>query len=166
MSQPTPFDLEVVINDAEGKPHSYQIRSHPTAEGLDLMVELVGLGAEPIGRLIEGALKAEDVAGMLGRALSGAVEEGEVGAGDVSALGSALQGLDLAAVGRDLRGVLATAKAAPLLQRLVRHSFRDGQSLAHPPHFAAAYQRNYFELLQAAWQVIRVNRFFPLPGIS
>lgn len=160
-----PYAGEVTLKDADGKEHRYQVMAHPTDDGIDIMFELLGLAGEPIGRLAESALKGGDLLDMVQRALQGAVSEGGVSAEDMGEIAGALQSLDLSGAGRDLRTALASTEGRPLLKRILAHTWRDGVHLANGVGFGSAYQRNYLEMLQAAWCVIRINRFFPLPGI-
>jgi len=50
-----------------------------------------------------------------------------------------------------------------LIAALLRYTQRDGVQLSGVA-FDKAYQRNYFELTAALWEVITANRFLPLPA--
>lgn len=138
------------LNDGQGQAHRYTCALHPPSrDGVALALDLAALGLEPVARLAQGVLKdakVESVQALL----------------DDKTL---FERLDLAKVGADLRAALLMPQAATLPRRLLSNTTRDGKDLGTDFAFDEAYAGNYLELAKALWEVVRANRFLPLPGI-
>lgn len=76
--------------------------------------------------------------------------------------GALAGGLD-AEIGPAIRGALASMKP-DLLARLLAQTHRDGIALNGGVPLEQAYRGNYAEAWAAAWEVIKHNGFFELPG--
>ena len=125
------------IADRDGVEHDYLIVLHPASEGEELMWQLAAMAGESLGGLRAGALGGQGL--------------------DADA--------DFAAMGRDLANALRRTNMGDFRAKVLKHATRDGQALANPINFNAAYQANYGELLKAIREVLRVNRLFPGPGM-
>lgn len=159
-------DHDFVIKDAEGVPHRYEMTGHPPIQGQAIMWQLLALGAEPLGRLADLALTSDELLGQVRAALAApAPADAEAAESTtLSDLAAVAKTLDLARLGRDVKSAILSADMPKLTRDVLQFTTRDGASLASDIHFAAAYKRNYGELLQAVWQVVQANRFLPLPG--
>lgn len=136
------------LKDADGKVHHYQTPALGVEEGQVVFWELVAAGAEPL---------AQAAAAIVSNNGKGTLEQ--IMALPFEAL---LADVDLGGFGRSLRSTIMSMDMAALRKRLLRDVIRDGQQLADPDQLDAAYRRNHWELAQALWEVIRLNRFFPL----
>jgi hypothetical protein len=138
---------QFTLKDADGNEHAYQLVLHDAMMGQKIMWDLVALSGETLGGLMQSLLENEvgSIAGLLDKQ-----------AADLATL------VDWAGVGRDIAAAVGKANMPELTTLLLRHTTRDGNSLANPVHFNQAYQANYFELGQALWQILRENRFLPL----
>lgn len=138
---------EFNLIDAKGKPHTYLVQPHPAGEGTRLVLQVMGMAAEPLGRLLEGKL-----ADLIERFASGAL--------DMDAkVADELKDVAWSAVAGDLRRVLADVDGTKLIRDVLRYTTRDGQRLADDGAYDFAYQQNYLELLKAVAQVIQINGF-------
>ncbi|RAL23053.1 hypothetical protein DL240_09205 [Lujinxingia litoralis] len=141
---------ELTIVDAKGTPHSYHIQPHPAGEGTRLVLQVMSLAAEPLGRLLESKL-----ADMMNR-----FAEGEFGADtELSSLGAELGDIEWHAIAGDLRRVIAEVDGTRLIRDLLKYTRRDGKALGEQGNYDLAYQQNYLEMLKAVVQVIRINGF-------
>lgn len=141
---------ELSLCDAQGKPHTYAIQPHPAGEGTRLVLQLMAMAAEPLGRLLESKL-----AELITKFSSGELDMDT----DVKSLAGELGDVAWSQVAGDLRRVLADVDGPALIRDLLRYTTRDGQKLAEPGAYDVAYQQNYIELLKAAAYVIQVNGF-------
>jgi len=73
---------------------------------------------------------------------------------------------DLSAFGDTISKALASPELVGLIRDTLSNTMRAGKALSNDLDFDAAYLGNYMELYQALWNVIRLNRFLPLPGTS
>lgn len=140
------------LTDSSGKPHTYTVQPHPAGEGTRLVITLMGLAGEPLGRVLNSNL-----AGLVGK-----VQSGEVNL--ESNVNDLLQDIDFSSVARDLRLALAAVDGLQLFQDLLKYTHRDGYPLAESGHYDAAFQQNYGELLKAVWEVIKRNGFLGFIG--
>lgn len=150
------------LTGADGNVHQYELTPHTADEGLIIVYRLMGLGAEPVGRLVQGVLESGEVIGKIGDAFN------EGGSAAVMSLDwtDLAKALDVSGLGKALGEVLATGAAPELTREILKHARRDGQALNTTVGFGAAYRQNYAEMLAAVWRVITINRFLALPGIS
>ena len=139
--------------------HSYLVQEHPAGEGMEIMYELLGLGAPTVLGLAAAAIKSEELLRAVLEAMKGV--DSEVTMGD---LGGMLSSLDLGSAGAELGKAIGTGKAPGLTKKILSRTHRDRQPIARC--FDTAYQANYAELLQAVWKVCTINRFFPVPSMS
>lgn len=145
--------ISFTLADADGKTHTYEVIPHPPTEGSRIMWVLVGLGAEPLGRLAKGLLGSADLKSL--RATLDAPD----------GVGKLLAAIDPAELAGDIRRSLATVPLDRLGADILSRTSRDGKNLANSLNFDAAYVRNYGELLRALWEVVKANRFLSLPGM-
>ena len=152
-----PFPIRFQLADADGQVHAYEATPHPPTEGMAVAYTLLALGAEPLGAAMASVLTAAGDAGIT--RLSDLLDA------DVGDLANAV---DFGALGRAVRDAVATGGMPRLTRDLLSRTFRDGKPLNVDVHFNAAFACNYFELAQAAWQLVQHNRFMPplptLPG--
>ena len=130
---------KVEITDRDGNPHDYMIVLHSAMEGEPLMWQMAAMAGESLG-------------GVLAAALGGGGLDSDI---------------DFGAAGRDIANALKGNNMPAFRRDVLKHTTRDGKSLADPVAFNAAYQANYGELLKALREVLRVNRLFPgldMPG--
>ena len=139
--------IELVLTDADGKPHTYTIVPFGATEGSAVLWQLLAMGSEPIARLASGALAAGD--GMSLRALMD----------DPAVLDRMRKTIDIAGVGADIRSTIRSTNMQAIQASLVSRCTRDAKSLANPTHFDVAFARNYIELGKLLWEVIKLNRF-------
>jgi hypothetical protein len=145
--------ITFTLTDADGKTHTYEVIPHPPTEGSRIMWSLVGLGAEPLGRLIKGLFAAGEI-----KNLRAALDASD-------GVGKLLAAIDPAELAGDIRRSLATVALDKLGRDILSRTSRDGRNLANDLHFDAAYTRNYSELLRSLWEVVKANRFLSLPGM-
>jgi hypothetical protein len=137
------------LTDSNGEAHAYLVTLHPVDEGQRILWALVALGGEPIGALMQGALgKMIAEGGTLGDLLDAGADE-------------AVARVDWSAVGRDLANAVRQTDMGALAKQILKHTTRDGQALANPAVFNAAYRANYSEYFRALWAVLQANRFLP-----
>lgn len=150
------------LADADGEIHNYEVHPHDAETGQVIVWRLLALGAEPLGRLAQGALES----GALVEQLTETYQTG--GAAALMELDTTelAKSLDLAGMGEAIGQVLAQGKAPELTREILKQTHRDGQPLNTSVAFGNAYRRNYGEMIAAVWKVVGINRFLPLPGIS
>ena len=139
------------LEDADGKPHRYEVQPHPPTEGTNIMLALIAFGAEPFAAVVSSAFAVEDFfagGATLGDALDLDVE-GLVGK------------LDWSRVGADLKKSILSMPLGSMIRDILARTWRDGSPLSNDVHYNAAYTRNYLEQMRAVWEVANVNRFFP-----
>jgi len=128
------------LNDAEGAAHAYVCTPHDTTSASPICIELLAAFAPMIAEL--------------------------------AALSAAKRGIDveLEEVFKDpdvLRGLAGQLSAGlpKLSQQTIRSLFtfctRDGEQLRDRGAYDAAYAGNMFEFIQAAVQIVKVNKFLP-----
>ena len=160
--------------DARGNAHDYTVSPHPTSEGSMLVVRLLGMVGDPIGKLASSNLDViidlipEIIEEFQKRERAGEEMQDEDFVaflkdrlGDLSDLD-----LDLAGILRDVQGAIFAAGGDEFLKSLLKHTYRDGNPLSNGKNYDTAYQANYQELFLAVWKVIKVNGFLPSWGIS
>jgi hypothetical protein len=140
--------FEFTARDAQGAEHHYSCPYIPTEEGIDISLWLLA----NLGSLVSGILP--DIIGKL-------ADGGSVA--DVD-LGSAFSSESLTAAGSQWKAALLSPDARRILKILLRYGARDGAPLASA--WQAAYQGNYGEMIIAAFEIIKANRFFSFPGMS
>lgn len=143
------------LRDADGVEHSYQTIAHPADEGERLFWALLALAGPSVGALAQAALTGPLLA-----------EGGSLASIADRPISDLLEGVDFGAVGREVAAALSTPQALALSRDLLRHTTRDGTPLHNPAMRAQAYTRNYSEMVRALMEIVRFNRFFPLPGAS
>jgi hypothetical protein len=154
-------NAQFVIKDADGNDRRYEVTPHNAVQGQAIMWDLVALGAEPVARLADSALKSEEVVAGLASALASGGVGKLLDGGAVELLG----GIDLGAVGADVKRAIVSMPMQRLTRDILRHTTREGRALSDDTVFGLAYQANYGELLRAVWEVVKINRFLSLPGI-
>lgn len=151
------------LRDAKGKPHRYDVDLHPASEGQVIVWTLIGLAAEPFGRLAADLVTGDEILAALSE-----MKGGDAGGvlDDPAALAKLLERVDMARIGADVRKALTSGLNAPeLTTQILRYTLRDGTPLDDPQTFSNAYRGNYGELLSALLRIVRENGFFPLSGI-
>lgn len=143
-----------VLKSQRGTEHSYSVQPHPASEGTRLVLTLMGLAGEPLGRLFQS--KAAELITQF--------QAGEVSLD--SDLGGLLQSVPWAEVARDVRTALASVDGQQLFLDILKYTLRDNQQLSSSGVFDIAYQQNYIELLRAVWKVVEVNGFLGFIGSS
>lgn len=147
--------VTVMVAGSDGTEHEYRIMLFDVDEGFELMFQLASLGGGALGALLQSGV---------GAFISADKPWSEFMDSDVSTL---VAGVDFAEFGSQLAAQLGRSKESlALLKRLLRSTWRDGQDLRNPVHWAKIYRGNQTEALVAAFHVIRVNRLFPLPATS
>jgi hypothetical protein len=141
------------LTDADGKVHSYTVTLHPVDDGQRIMWRLLGAGAEPLARLLDGVAKSPDVLAKIGAAMGNK--------GDRTQVADLVAGLNIAGVGADVRAVITSIDMSALVVDLLACTYRDDQPMRDPHARNAAYRGNYAEMLRACWEVVRYNRFLP-----
>lgn len=156
---------EFSLEDADGRVHKYLLHPHPAEEGMELLFELIGIGAPTVLGGMAELFKSEDmVSGLFDAVRSMVGPEGAASAAtssDWSEFANLVGKLDVAKVGREITFAMSTGKAPKLVRRLLAKAHRDGKPLRDDGTFSVAYQANYWEMLQAVQEVCKVNRFFP-----
>jgi len=154
----------LTLRASDGTEHAYTCTLHSADEGMPIALALMGKVARPVLEGIEALARSGDL--LTG--LEGIDLDAEGGAGKLLGL---VAGAELGGLGGALEAALATPGLEGLIYRVLQHTKRDGKALIGPNgrptvEFMAAYQANYREALSAAVQVVRLNGFLPLPGIS
>lgn len=138
------------LTDADGDVHEYACQPHPAGEGTRLVVEVMSLAAEPIGRLLESKLTD----------LIEQFQTGEITLDDeIGELAGELQTVEWSKVAGDLRRVIAETNSPQLIAEILKYTKRDGQPLANSGVYDTAYQQNYLEMLKAVAKVVQINGF-------
>lgn len=127
------------IHDREGNLHEYKIYPQKPTDVLPDVLQLLAMGAEPLARLIQIYLDAEEV--------------------DETQLDQFAAQLDWSKLGQDVRSALQTLDPA-IARRLFRGVLRDGADLSVDKVYDAAYQANWSEYFKALWAIIQANGFF------
>lgn len=152
--------IKFTVNDAHGEPHSYEVTPHPPDEGTRFALTVSATGGEALGRLITNKNLS---------ALLDAWEGGKISLdGDIGQLRGLLEDmgeLNLGAMVADLRSVIAANGDADFLKAILKHAFRDGERITSAT-YNQWYARNYRELFEAAFRVIKANGFLVFGGIS
>lgn len=148
----------LVLLDRNGQSHTYIIAPHNPLEGMAIVQQLAGLGLEPLARTLEGALP--QLLPLLGK---------NKGAPSAEQLEAVIGNLKLGEAMASLSSGFAKLPSA-LIRQILAHTTRDGKLMGGSAEinldFDAAYRANYGELLRAVWEVIGVNGFLPVSGIS
>jgi hypothetical protein len=155
-----PFQL----TDAHGNVHDYVCQEHPAGEGMEIMFELLGMGAPSLLSLLGAAMSNGDGVRALLGAL-GAQSDEDAPPLDEDELAKLVRGIDLTLVSGELARVLGSKRGPALARAILARTHRDTHPLSGR-HLDVAYQANYAELLQACWKVCQINRFFPVPSTS
>ena len=149
--------METTIHDQDGAPHAYQIHDIPGSQ-LALVqsrcAAVVGIAA--MSGIADGLAE-------IGPAMQAAMRDGKPG--DLQALIAKHAGPEAAGrFGRHLMAVLAHADWGRLLMQLCAYATRDGVRLDTAAAYDAAYRRNPWEPVIAAFQTARHNGLFALPA--
>jgi hypothetical protein len=143
---------EFTVEDANGEKHRYVGSLHkPTTDGIQISLQLAGLGLQPLIAGVKGILK--ESGGDIEKLIDS----------DVSTL---LEKLDVDTVLEKLQPALLSDQLPGLPHRLMKEWTRDAKDLSNEIVFNECYRGNYLELIKAMIEVIKVNRFLPLPSIS
>lgn len=151
------------LADSQGKAHNYVVNAHPAGEGTPLVLYVISLAAEPIGRLVE--TKAADLIDVvINKIASGELSPDDdvsklkevIGGEDVQRL---LHGIEWSRVAADIRVSLAALDTPQLIRQVLKYTHRDGKNLALDGEYDQAYTRNYMELFKAVWAVVQFNGF-------
>lgn len=152
------------LTDADGEPHDYEVqRPHRPIEranrwwgGVKLLQTVARAAGDPIarmleaniGQLVEGFVSAEaqTVEGILDSEF-GDIELNEFDFELPEAWDAFLEAVE-------------RVQSDELFMQLLHHTSRDGAPLAQEEHFNSAYERNYMEMLRAAFKVAQYNGFF------
>ncbi len=149
--------------------HSYEVRLHPAREGAAVVAVLLGLGLEPLGRIADSFVKSKEGLQSIAKALG---DKGTAEAESIldASLSTLFEGIDLTAVGGDLRAALATLDLPGFAEAVFRYTMRDGKMIgdhgdpdkAHGAGLAfdKAFAGNYGEFLTALYKVANANNFF------
>jgi hypothetical protein len=141
---------EFMLTDADGAVHRYEVLPHPASEGQAVLLQLLAVAAEPVGRLASSVFEG---AGTVGELLD-------------SEPAKLMERVDLGRLGADVKTAILSMQMDKLGADVLRHTMRDGKKLSDRVAFDAAFTRNYFEYLRAVWEVVQINRFLPLSAIS
>lgn len=147
-----PMPIEFTLTDADGNTHKYTLLTHRATEGTALVLKLVDVGGDGLGRIVEAVLTSEE---LLAALMSKGVEV------DLKALA---EQFDIRGIVRDVRRALADIDGADLLRELVRHCSRDGKPLHVDANFDEAFRANYGELFALAWRSVQENKFLGFIG--
>ena len=171
--QATMMDAEFKLRDAQNIEHHYTVKCHNTTQGQPIVFALMAHMSTPVLRLIGSALRSESSIDDVMDAVQAAMdsEDGDDDEADEVAdatISSVLDGIDLAALGNDLRDTLLTPAVGNLPAQILRHTNRDGVPLFRVDGaintFDEAYKRNWMEYGLALWKVVAVNGFVPIPA--
>jgi hypothetical protein len=160
----TPFH-EFQLRDADGSMHRYEVLPHPASEGQAILLQMLAVAAEPVGRLAASIFEGDTLKEALVSAQANAKEGEKASLLDVDAA-ALLGNIDLGRLGADVKTSILSMPMEKLGGDILKHTLRDGQKLSARVVFDAAYTRNYLEYLQAVWEVVQVNRFLPLSAMS
>jgi hypothetical protein len=155
---------EFELTDANGKTWKYLVQEHPAEEGMEMLFELIGLGAPTVLGGLAELFKSEDMlSGLFDavRSMVGPESASTATSRDWSEFAQLIGQMDVGKVGREITFAVATGKAPKLVRRLLSRTHRNGKLLKEDGAFNVAYQANYWEMLAAVREVCRVNRFFP-----
>lgn len=156
-----------VLTDADGEEHHYEVKAHDAVEGQRLLFALLAVGVEPVAQGV--LLVMQNMADELMESAGDILKEGlaETVAGLDITVENVLAGVDVGGLGESLKKSFASGKCPALVRALLTNTFRDGHHLEKDLFFNAAYTANYWEMLQAVWKVLGINRFLPpLSGLQ
>lgn len=153
------------LRDADGQEHSYEVAAHNASEGVAVVSKLAAAVIDPMaGTALSVLVKTVPAAIKRGRGPDGKISLNNIL--DDGELLDKLGDLDFASSGPALRRAVESLDLE-LIREILKHAQRDGKDLSRSIVFDEAYQRNYGELFQAAWQAGQYNRFFgPLAGFG
>lgn len=137
------------LTDRDGKPHDY-VCSPFGVEGIDLVIEIRAMAAEPLGRILGSMGVLDAVSDRIRR--DGLDTDLGALVGDI-----ARAGIPWAEIAGDIKAALRAAGGAKLIRRILAQTYRDGERLSEDRAFAKAYQRNWNEMFLAAWNVAQWN---------
>lgn len=148
MSQMTdpPTMRRFTLKDSSGVVHNYHLLQHPAPEGTPICYMLYAAVASP-GIQALGSAAAQPGDGIRGNMLNSVLD--------------AAADLNWGAIGNEVGNAIRQLDMSTFQYQLLRYTHRDGKHLALPAEFSAAFTGNYWELLQAQWEVIKANGFFP-----
>ncbi len=140
---PAPHMTTFTLTDADGGSHEYMVHAHPPRDGIEVLAKLAAMGAEPLIAFMAAMM-----------------DDG---------VDSSVSAAEMAQAGRGIRDALLQQAPTVLLREILRYTFRDSKPIGKPGAagdlaFDQAYIRNYWEMMQATWQVVQYNRFFTLPA--
>lgn len=149
--------METTIHDQDGAPHAYQIHDIPGSQ-----LALVQSRCAAVVGIAAMAAIAEGLA-EIGPAIRDALRSGRPEA--VQAVIAQHGGVDAAGrAGQHLMTVMAHADWGRLLMQLCAYATRDGVRLDTADAYDAAYRRNPWEPVIAAFRAARHNGLFSLPA--
>lgn len=152
---------DFTLTDADGAEHEYTVVAHPTSDGFRVTRTIAAALIDPLAQTgLPALLRLVPVAIKRGLDEDGNVDLARLI--DDEDLDEQLGRLNLSEVGPGLRRAIESFDE-DLVKQILSLTTRDGSEL-RGRHFDKAYQRNYGELYDAAWEVCTFNRFFSLPG--
>ena len=143
---------QFTLTDSKGQSHLYKVTPHPGREGTALVIELMGMAMEPLGRIVDSKL-SELIQMYL---------EGEItGESEVEQLiMEHMPDIEWRQIAGDVRKVLMELPNPQLtIRKILKHTTRDGDRLVDDGAFDIAYQQNYLEMFKAAAHVTKINGF-------
>lgn len=149
------------LTDADGEEHEYRVKPHGGDDGQVLVFQLLGLGAEPMGTLVQTMVKVEDVRTKISEMWSAGGMEAVLDSDPLEWLDA----IDFAALGSSIQQLLEGGKAPQLVRDLLAEAHRDGKPLSKRLNRQTAYARNYAEMGQAVYHCITLNRFLEASGM-
>lgn len=130
--------VETTIKDRQGNLHTYEIHPQKPTEALPDVLQLLAMGAQPLARIIQLYLEAEEV--------------------DPTQLDQFAAGMDWTQIGSDVQESLRALDPA-IARRLFRRTFRDGADLSLDQVYDKAYTGNWSEYFKALWAIVQANGF-------
>jgi hypothetical protein len=137
--------VSFTVEDADGNSHTYICIRHNGANGIPVALKLGAVVIRPLVAAFGAVLKSGKLS--------------DLAAGNVD-----LERFDADSIGAALEGVLGSKDAFGLISQVMANTTRDGKKIEKTG--LDAYAGNYFDLLMALKEVVRINGFLPLPGIS
>ena len=147
------------LRDRLGAAHVYGLELHPGSTGMALALRVQALAVEPIVEALRAALALPQLRAM---AANPDADTGMDAGALIVAIVGELQGLDTSRIAPALAAALGAKDGPDLVRALLAHTWRDGKALSEPMHMDSAYRGNYGELMQAVFQAVQRNGFFPL----
>lgn len=135
--------VETTIKDRQGNPHRYEIYPQKPTEALPDVLQLLAMGAQPLSRVIEIYLNAEEL--------------------DPQELDEFAGSLDWSLIGADIKASLQTLDPQ-IARRMFRKVMRDGADLGVDAVYDKAFTGNWAEYFKALWAVIQANGFLDFAG--